>query len=159
MHDVITAQEFARCGSGGVVAALTTHGIGLPPVLVGGHPAVRARVSGEVCSGEKLIALAITEPGAGSDVAAITTTATVLQTGGFLLNGVKVPCTSGVRADYVTVAARTLVGGVDKGISLFLVPSATPGVTITGPIQKMGWWAADAAMLTFEDVKVHDFKL
>ena len=154
LHDVIWAQEFARCGAGGVVASLTTHAIGLPPVLHAGCAAMQAKVVPEVTRGDKLIALAITEPGAGSDVAALSTTARK-QGDVYVLSGCKVPITSGVRADYVTVAARTLTEAGDSvGISLFLVEKGAPGFTQAGPVQKMGWWAADAGLLTFDGVRV-----
>jgi acyl-CoA dehydrogenase len=116
------------------VASLTTHAIGLPPILHAGAEEMKQRVGPAVCRGEKLVALAITEPGAGSDVASLAATARIVPSG-FQLNGVKVPITSGVRSDYITVAARTLdATGGDVGISLFLVESGTPGFTQAGAV-------------------------
>src|SRR5262245_57092426 len=103
---IVASQELARAGSGGVSAGLGSHTIGLPPIVRMGHAAMKARVVPPVLRGEKIAALAITEPDAGSDVAALRTSAK--RSGDrFIVNGAKTFITSGVRADFYTVAVRT----------------------------------------------------
>ncbi len=150
-HRIVASQELARAGSGGVSASLMSHSIGAPPIARLGHAAMRARVLPQILSGEKISALAITEPGGGSDVAALATTAR--RSGDrYIVNGAKMFITSGVRADYYTVAVRT--GGPGKGgISLLLIERGTPGFTQT-PLKKMGWRASDTASLSFADCEV-----
>ena len=102
-------------------------------------------------AGEKIAALAVTEPGAGSDVANLRTTAR-RDGSHFVIDGEKAFITSGMRADYLTVAVRT--GGPGRGgISLLVVEGTTPGLSRT-PLRKMGWWASDTAMLQFADCRV-----
>jgi acyl-CoA dehydrogenase len=148
---IVAAQELARAGSGGVSAGLGSHTIALPPIARLGHAAMKARVIPPVLAGEKIAALAITEPDAGSDVASLRTTAK--RAGGeFIVNGAKTFITSGVRADFYTVAVRTGGPGMG-GISLLLIERGTPGFT-QAPLKKMGWWASDTAALGFDDCRV-----
>ncbi len=150
-YSLIAAQELARSGSGGVCAGLMSHTIGAPPIAALGSEELKARVLPEILSGAKISALAITEPGAGSDVAAIATTAR-REGDCYVVNGTKTFITSGLRADYCTVAVRT--GGAGKGgISLLLIEGDTPGFS-RAPLKKMGWWASDTATLYFEDCPV-----
>jgi len=148
---IIAAQELARAGSGGVSASLMSHTIGMPPVARLGSEELKRRVLPSVLAGEKISALAITEPDGGSDVAAIRTRAERVGDH-FVVNGAKMFITSGMRADFYTVAVRT--GGSGKGgISLLLIERSTPGFSQT-PLKKMGWWASDTAALHFEDCRV-----
>jgi acyl-CoA dehydrogenase len=105
----------------------------------------------QILSGEKISALAITEPGGGSDVASLQTRA-IRDGDHFLVNGSKTFITSGMRADYLTVAVRTGGPGMG-GVSLLLVEGDTPGLQRT-PLKKMGWWASDTAALYFENCRV-----
>ncbi|HEY5637794.1 MAG TPA: acyl-CoA dehydrogenase family protein [Burkholderiales bacterium] len=149
--NVILAEEVARGGSGGVHASLLSHGIGAPPIAVAGSDALKARVLPGILAGEKISALAITEPGGGSDVAALRTTAR-RDGAEWVLDGEKAFITSGMRADWFTVACRT--GGPGAGgVSLILVPRDAPGFTRT-PLKKMGWWCSDTALLAFEGCRV-----
>ena len=146
---------FARHGtSGGVLASLFSHNIGLPPVVLHGSDALQQEVVPPVLCGERIAALAITEPGGGSDVAAIRTRAR-RDGDDYVIDGEKVYITSGMRADWLTVAVRT--GGSDekgaRGISLLLVPGDSAGLTRT-PLRKMGWWCSDTAQLHFDGVRV-----
>ena len=100
------AEEYARCGGGGVVASLNSHTIGLPPILAAGSDALKERVIPPVLRGEKISALAVTELSGGSDVAAVRTRA-VREGDHYVLNGEKTFITSGMRADFITVAVRT----------------------------------------------------
>ncbi|WP_285411579.1 acyl-CoA dehydrogenase family protein [Variovorax sp. efr-133-TYG-130] len=147
----------ARHGrSGGVLASLFSHNIGLPPVVLHGSEAVRQEVVPPVLRGEKIAALAITEPGGGSDVAALRTTARRVPDGDgdhYVVNGEKTFITSGMRADWITVAARTGEGRGAGGISMLLVPGDAPGLSRTR-LSKMGWLCSDTATLHFDDVRV-----
>ena len=103
---VILAEEIALAGVGGVHAGLFSHQIGSPPIASAGSAELKARVLPSVIAGEKISALAITEPGGGSDVANLATTAR-LDAGDYVVNGEKTFITSGMRADFYTVAVRT----------------------------------------------------
>jgi acyl-CoA dehydrogenase len=149
---VAASEELMRCGSGGLVAGLGSLDIGLPPILKWSRPEVRDRVVPQVLSGEKISALAVTEPGGGSDVANLQTRA--VRDGDFYrVSGSKTFITSGVRADFYTVAVRTGEPGF-AGISLLLIEKGTPGFTVGRPLKKMGWWASDTAELFFDDCPV-----
>jgi acyl-CoA dehydrogenase len=144
----------ARCGgSGGVMAGLFSHNIGLPPVLRYGIPEVQQEVIPAVLRGERIAALAITEPGGGSDVAALRTTAR-REGEHFIVDGEKVFITSGMRADWFTVAVRTDSANKGAGgISMLLVPGDAAGLS-RSKLDKMGWWCSDTAHLRFEGVRV-----
>lgn len=143
----------ARHGkSGGVLASLFSHNIGLPPVVLHASDAVRREVVPPVLRGEKIAALAITEPGGGSDVAALCTTAR-RDGDHYVVNGEKTFITSGMRADWITVAVRTGEGRGAGGISMLLVPGDTPGLSRTR-LAKMGWLCSDTATLHFDNVRV-----
>lgn len=150
-HSLVQSEELCRPGAGGIPASLMTHGIGLPPILVLGSDEMKRRVAPQVLAGEKIIALAITEPGGGSDVAALRTKAE-RRGASYIVNGEKTLITSGMRADYLTLAVRT--GGPGAGgVSLLLVETDRPGIT-RAPIPKMGWHASDTAAIHFDDVEV-----
>ena len=156
-YHLILSEELARPGAGGVAASLMSHSIGLPPIKHFGSPALQARVIPPVLAGDKIAALAVTEPSGGSDVAALKTTA-VRSDGGlgdhYIVNGEKVFITSGMRADFITVAVRTDPASKGaNGISALLIDGDTPGLTRT-KLDKMGWWASDTAHLRFENCRV-----
>ncbi len=148
---LIAAEELARTAAGGLLASLFSHNIALPPVVAHGSPALQQRVVPPVLSGEAVAALAVTEPGGGSDVARLRTTAR-REGDHWVIDGEKTFITSGLRADWITTAVRT--GGPGAGgISLIVVPGGTPGLTRT-PLAKMGWWCSDTATLHFQGVRV-----
>lgn len=149
---VAACEEMVRCTSGGVGASLGSLDIGLPPVWKWGSEALQARVLPAVLAGEKISALAITEPNGGSDVANLRTRA-VREGDHYVINGAKTFITSGVRADYYTVAVRTGEPGFG-GISLLLVEKGTAGFSVGRKLKKTGWWASDTAELFFEDCRV-----
>ncbi|MDM9652972.1 acyl-CoA dehydrogenase family protein [Pseudomonas wenzhouensis] len=149
---VAASEELMRSGSGGLVAGLGSLDIGLPPIVKWAKPAVRERVVPQVLAGEKIMALAVTEPSGGSDVANLKTRA-VREGEHYRINGSKTFITSGVRADYYTVAVRTGNEGFG-GVSLLLVEKGTPGFTVGRKLKKMGWWASDTAELFFDDCLV-----
>ncbi|MGJ4993285.1 acyl-CoA dehydrogenase family protein [Bradyrhizobium sp. HKCCYLS3077] len=148
---IVSSQELARAGSGGVSASLMSHSIGAPPIARAARPEVRAKVLPEILAGQKISALAITEPSGGSDVANLRTKA-VLDGDHYVVSGEKTFITSGGRADYITVAVRT-GGPGPAGVSLLLIPGDTPGLTRTR-LNKMGWWASDTATLHFDNCRV-----
>jgi len=149
---VAASEELMRCGSAGLVAGLGSLDIGLPPVVKWAQPVLRERIAPQVLSGEKIMALAITEPGGGSDVANLQTRA-VREGDCYRVNGSKTFITSGVRADFYTVAVRTGEPGF-AGISLLLIEKGTPGFSVGRQLKKMGWWASDTAELFFDDCRV-----
>ncbi len=150
-HSIIAAEELARCGSGGLVAGLMTHGIGLPPIIALGSDDLKRRIAPDVLAGKKLIALCVTEPSGGSDVANIRTKA-VRNGDEYVVSGEKTFITTGMRADYLTVAVRT--GGAGAGgLSFLVIEADRTGVTRT-KLDKMGWWMSDTATIHFDDVRV-----
>ncbi|MBR9862245.1 MAG: acyl-CoA dehydrogenase [Rhodobacteraceae bacterium] len=148
---IVTAEEMARCSSGGVNASLLVHSIGLPPIMAVGSDEMKQRIAPQVLAGEKIQALAITEPSGGSDVSNLRTTAK-RDGDHFVVNGSKMFITGGMRADYYTVAVRTGGDGAG-GVSLLLIERDREGFTRT-PLKKQGWWASDTAALYFDDVRV-----
>jgi acyl-CoA dehydrogenase len=152
LHSMIMIEALLTGGSSGLVASLGSLGIALPPVLLLGTEEQRRRFGPPVLAGEKIAALAITEPGTGSDVAGITTRAE-RDGDSYMLNGSKLFITSGIRADFVTVLART---GTDQhgGTTFFVVERGMPGFSASRALKKTGWWASDTAELVFENVRV-----
>ncbi|MEQ1929406.1 MAG: acyl-CoA dehydrogenase family protein [Parvularculaceae bacterium] len=149
-HSMISSEELARAGAGGLIASLMTHGIGLPPIMALGSDALKARIARPVLAGEKIIALCITEPSGGSDVANIRTRAR--RDGDcYVVNGEKTLITSGYRADFLTVAVRTGGDGA-SGLSFLLIEAESPGVS-RAKLDKMGWWMSDTASIRFDDVR------
>jgi acyl-CoA dehydrogenase len=149
----IVAEELILAGaSSGLVAALFTHGIGLPHLVTAGDSDLIDRIARPVLAGERIVSLAITEPGGGSDVAGIRTRA-VVEGDDYLVSGSKLYITSGTRADFFTTAVRTGGDGAG-GISLLVIDRTAPGVTVSAPLAKMGWLCSDTAEITFDEVRV-----
>jgi acyl-CoA dehydrogenase len=149
---IACVEELMRCGSAGVVAGLGSLDISIPPILSSGGEDQKARFVPPVLNGEKISALGVTEPGAGSDVAAIRTRATS-QGAHYRVDGGKIFITSGCRADQLTCAVRTGGEGY-KGISLLVIESDTPGYSVSRKLQKMGWHASDTAQIFFDGCMV-----
>jgi acyl-CoA dehydrogenase len=152
-HAIASAEELLIEGrSVGTVVGLGSHAIALPPILACGTEEQKQKFVPSTLRGETIAALAITEPGGGSDVASITTRA-VRDGDVYVVNGTKTFITSGCRADFVTTAVRT--GGPGHGgVSLLVIERGTPGFTVSKKLQKMGWWASDTAELSFADCRV-----
>lgn len=148
---IVAFQEVAMAGSGGISAGLFSHTIGAPLIAHSGSKQLCARVLPEILSGEKISALAVTEPSVGSDVAQLQTSAR--RNGDhFVVNGCKTFITSGMRADYITTAVRT--GGAGReGVSMLLIEAHCPGISRT-PLKKMGWWCSDTASIYLDNVQV-----
>lgn len=149
---VAFTEEIMRTTSGGLVAGLGSIDIALPPVVNWATTELKERVVPEVIAGNKIAALAITEPSGGSDVASLKTRA-VREDEYYRVNGSKTFITSGVRADYYTVAVRT-GGEGHQGISLLLIEKGTPGFQVGRGLKKTGWRCSDTAELFFDECRV-----
>jgi acyl-CoA dehydrogenase len=160
VHDAVWAEELAAAGaSGGVGAGLGAHtGIATPPVFRFGNPDQHERFLRPAIAGHKIAALGITEPGAGSDVAAIRTEARRVD-GGYVVNGSKTFITNGVRADFLVCAVKTTPEGGHRGISFLILEREMPGYEVTRKLEKMGWHSSDTGELAFTDVEVPDENL
>ncbi|AOS98121.1 Acyl-CoA dehydrogenase [Microbulbifer aggregans] len=151
-HVIVAAEELARCGAGGVYASLMVHGIALPPLVHYASEALKEAVIPPVLRGKRHIALAVTEPGGGSDVANLKCRAR--RSGDeFIVTGEKTFITGGMRADWFTTAVRTGDDGFG-GISLLLIPANAPGVHRQQLDRKQGWWCSDTATIFFDEVRV-----
>ena len=149
---IAVTEELMRGGSGGVVAGLGSLGIALPAILRHGTKEQKERFVKPVLAGERIAALAITEPGGGSDVANLQTRA-ARDGDHYVVNGSKTFITSGYRADQVTCAVRTGGDGA-RGISLLVIEADSPGYAVSEKLKKMGWWASDTAQIFFDDCRV-----
>ena len=155
VHDAVWAEELAAAGaSGGIGAGLGAHtGIATPPVFNFGTPDQHERFLRPAIRGERIAALGITEPGAGSDVASIRTRARRVN-GGYVVNGSKTFITNGVRADFLVCAVKTTDEGGHGGISFLILEREMPGYEVVSKLEKMGWHSSDTAELAFTDVEV-----
>src|SRR4051812_38689611 len=153
--DSIAVMEgmFEEGASSGLMAALFTSGIALPHMAASGNAELVDRFVRPTLAGELIGCLAVTEPGGGSDVARLRTTAR-RDGDAYVVNGTKTFITSGVRADFVTTAVRTGDPG-HAGVSLLVVEKGTPGLTVDRSLAKMGWLCSDTAELGYVDVGVH----
>jgi acyl-CoA dehydrogenase len=155
VHDAVWAEELAASGaSGGVGAGLGAHtGIATPPIFKFGTPDQHERFLRPAIRGDRICALGITEPGAGSDVASIRTEARRVD-GGYVVNGSKTFITNGVRADVLVCACKTTEAGGHQGISFLLLEREMPGYEVARKLEKMGWHSSDTGELSFTDVEV-----
>ena len=148
----VTEELIAGGASSGLCAALFTHGIAIPHIAASGDGRLLDRYVRPTLAGEKIGALAVTEPGGGSDVAGLSTRA-VRDGDHYVVSGAKTFITSGCRADFVTTAVRTGGEGY-AGVSLLVVDSGTPGFAVSRRLEKMGWLCSDTAELAFDEVRV-----
>ena len=155
LHEAVWAEELSRSGgSGGVAAGINAHiGIAMPPIFNFGTEQQRQRWIVPGIKGEKIGALGITEPGGGSDVAGIRTTAR-REDGYYVVNGAKTFITNGVRADFLVCACKTTEEGGHHGISFLVLEREMPGYEVSRKLEKMGWHASDTGELAFSDVEV-----
>ena len=144
--------EMGRSSAGGLMASVGSRSIMLKPLTELANDEIRQRVLPELLSGRKGGALGITEPGGGSDVANMKTTARK-DGDEWVLNGQKMFITGGMQASYFVIGARTGGDGMG-GISLFFVEADTPGFSRTPIERKMGWWASDTATLYFDECRI-----
>lgn len=153
MASVVFGEELARSGYGGVASALTVHSdMSISHIAHRGTPEQMQRYLPAACSGQKVGAICVTEPHAGSDVAGIKTRAT-RRPDGWVINGSKTFITNGINADVYIVAAKTEADAKgSRGISLFIVDKGNPGLKITRKFEKHGWRSSDTAELFFDDL-------
>lgn len=154
---VVVCEEMHQAGApGGVFASLFTCGIAVPHMIASGDARLIEEFVRPTLAGEKIGSLAITEPGGGSDVGHLRTTAR-LDGDHYVVNGSKTFITSAVRADYVVTAVRTGGPGA-AGVSLLVVekdgPGCSPGLQVTRKLEKMGWRSSDTAELSYVDARV-----
>lgn len=154
---VLICEELHYAGvPGGVFASLFTSGIAVPHMIASGDSRLIDTYVRPTLRGEAIGALAITEPGGGSDVGHLTTKADRRADPDgevYVVNGAKTYITSGVRADYVVTAVRTGGPGA-AGVSLLVVDKSAPGFDVTRKLDKMGWRSSDTAELSYTDVRV-----
>mmetsp|Transcript_46460 Transcript_46460/g.89651 ORF Transcript_46460/g.89651 Transcript_46460/m.89651 type:complete len:435 (-) Transcript_46460:65-1369(-) len=153
--DMIMWDELARCGSGGVLASVfVPTNIGLPPILVYGSSQLKDKIARACITGEKSCCLCVTEPGGGSDVAAVKTTA--VRNGDFYtVNGAKKWITGGMNADFFTVLCRTSTTetGAGGSLSMLVLEKGMPGITVKR-MKTQGWWASNTTYIEFDNVQV-----
>ena len=157
LHEAVLIEELARIGSGGTAAGIGAHvNIATPPIWKFGSEDQKQRYLAPAIRGEKIGALGITEPGAGSDVAALRTRAERVE-GGWLVDGEKTYITNGVRAHFIVTAVQTTEQGGHHGIS-FLIIDRGDGVG-SSKLEKLGWHASDTATISFQEVFVPEENL
>jgi acyl-CoA dehydrogenase len=155
LTNVVFQEALSRSTSGGFVITVLVHTDMASPHLVNaGTAEQKARWLPAICRGECITAIAVTEPDAGSDVAAIRTTA-ARDGDHYVLNGAKIFITNGVHADLYFVAAKTDPHAKgSRGISIFAVEKGTPGLRVGRALKKQGWLASDTAELVFDNCRV-----
>ena len=154
LYEAVLFEELARCGSGGVAAGLGAHvAIATPPIFNFGNDEQRERWLKPAVRGEKIAALAITEPSGGSDIANIRTSAR-RDGDHYVVNGSKTFITNGVRADLVVALIKTRPEGGHGGLSLLVIERGTPGFEVGRKLEKLGWRSSDTAELIFQDCRV-----
>jgi acyl-CoA dehydrogenase len=155
LHDAVWVEELARSGgSGGVAAGLNAHSsIAMPPIFKFGTEEQKQRWLPAGIAGEKIGALGITEPGAGSDVASLSASAR-RDGDSYIVNGAKTFITNGVRADFLVCACKTSEEGGHGGISFLVLEREMPGYEVSRKLEKMGWHSSDTGEISFSDVEV-----
>ena len=154
VHESVLCEELSGSGSGGLAAGIGAHvNIATPPLWKFGTRDQKRRFLEPAIRAERIGALGITEPGAGSDVASLRTFARRVD-GGYIVNGSKTFITNGVRADFVVTAVKTTEEGGHQGLSFLLVEKEMEGYSVSRKLEKLGWRASDTAELAFQDVFV-----
>ena len=152
LTNLVFAEALSQSTYGGFIITVLVHtDLASPHLHHAGNAAQQARYMPGVTAGRTITAVAITEPGAGSDVAGLKTTAR-RDGDEWVLNGSKLFITNGVHADLYFVAART--GTARHAISMFIVEKGTPGFTVGRSLEKTGWLSSDTAELVFEDCRI-----
>jgi acyl-CoA dehydrogenase len=151
-HGIMAGEGLLRGGSTGVLVGLGSMNIAVPPIMALGTEEQKQRFLPPIFSGDHISALAITEPGTGSDVSAVRTRAEK-DGSDYLITGNKMFITSGMRAETVVVLARTS-DDPHGGLTFFVVEKGMPGYEPSRAMKKTGWWASDTAELSFDRVRV-----
>lgn len=155
LGSVVLAEELGRSTFSGVAITVLVHtDMASVHIFNAGSKAQKDRFMPDIVAGKKIVAVAVTEPGAGSDVKGIRTTAR-RDGGHYVLNGAKMFITNGVHADLYCVAAKTAADArPSQSISMILVEKGTPGFRVSRALDKHGWRSSDTAELVFEDCRV-----
>lgn len=151
---IAKSEELPRCGSGGVPMALLVQGDMATPCI--GDLGTKEQIEEflmPALRGEKIAALGVSEPGAGSDVAGIRTVAR-RDGGDYVISGQKTFITNGTQADFVTLMVKTNPDAGHGGISILLVPTKLPGFHVSKKMKKIGNWSSDTAELFYDNVRV-----
>ncbi len=153
-YSLVRAEAMAYANSGGTGMGVAVHtDMATPPILQFGTEETKQKYLVPAIKGEKIACLGITEPGAGSDVAAIKTRA---ERDGdeYVINGSKTFITNGVRADFIVLVTKTDPDAGYDGFSIFVVDCDSPGYNVISKLEKLGMHASDTAELSFENVRV-----
>ncbi len=151
---VVKSEELTRCGAAGVTMGLLVQADMATPVINDlGSREVKDEFLAPALRGEKIAALGVTEPGAGSDVAGLRTTARAVGDE-YVINGSKTYITNGTRADFVTLMVKTDPDAGHNGISIIVCPTDVKGFSVSKKLEKAGNWSSDTAELFYEDVRV-----
>jgi citronellyl-CoA dehydrogenase len=154
-YTVVFCEELPRCQSAGVALSIMVQtDMCTPAISAHGTPEQKEMFLKPALKGDKIGAICVTEPGAGSDVKALRTRA-VKDGDYYVINGSKTFITNGTRADWLTLAVKTNPDAGYGGISMFLFPTDTPGFKVTRKLHKLGNLASDTAELSFEDCRLH----
>jgi len=152
LTNVVFAEALSQSTFAGFIITVLVHtDMASPHLHHAGTPAQKEKYLRRVIGGELITAVGITEPGAGSDVAGIRTTAK-LDGGQWVLNGTKMFITNGVHADLYFIAAKT--GGGKRDMSMFIVEKGTPGFSVGRALKKTGWLSSDTAELILDNVRI-----
>ncbi len=151
---IVKAEELTHCGAAGVTMGLLVQSDMATPVINDiGTDEQKAEFLKPAIEGDKIAALGVSEPGAGSDVAGLRTTARLVGDE-YVINGSKTYITNGTRCDFVTLMVKTDPEAGHNGISIILCPTDVKGFGVSKKLEKAGNWCSDTAELFFEDVKV-----
>ncbi len=153
-YTLVLGEELGRIAAGGVSMAITVQtDMATPSLARFGTPDLKARYLAPACRGEMVTSIAVTEPDAGSDVAAIRTRA-VRDGDEWVINGTKLYITNGTQADWLCLLVRTSDEGGYRGMSQIVVPTDVAGFSVSRKLVKLGNWSSDTAELSFVDVRV-----
>ena len=154
LFNVVLAEELGRSTYGGFAVTVLVHtDMASPHLYHAGSPSQLDHYMPDIIAGRKIAAVAMTEAGAGSDLAGMTTTAR-RDGDNWVLNGSKMFITNGVHGDLYFVAAKTGEPGRNRDISMFIVEKGTPGFSVSPPLKKTGWLSSDTAELSFQDCRI-----
>jgi citronellyl-CoA dehydrogenase len=153
-YQIVFSEELGRIRSGGVSMAIGVQtDMATPAIARHGSDRLRERFLRPAIAGEAVFSIAVSEPGAGSDVASIQTRATA-DGDDYLISGTKMWITSATQADYLCLLANTSEGSHHRNKSLIVVPTDLPGVTFSEPLDKLGMRSSDTAQIFLEEVRV-----
>ncbi|MFM7068935.1 MAG: acyl-CoA dehydrogenase family protein, partial [Actinomycetes bacterium] len=154
VYTMILGEELGRCASLGIAMAISVQtDMATPSLHEFGSDELKAQFLTPALSGEMVASIAVSEPDAGSDVAGLRTRA-VRDGDEWIINGSKMWITNGTQADWLCLLCRTSDEGGYRGMSQIIVPTSTPGFSVSRKLDKLGMRASDTAELVFEDVRV-----